>query len=429
MNIRSLLLGSAAAMVAVSGAQAADAVVIEPEPVEYVRVCDAYGSGFFFIPGTETCIRFSGFVRSAFNKVYVDTVESATGAVTADTRRVTDEAASWAQRARVNIDTRNETDWGTLRALIRLEAGGANETAATAFRADIAMMSLAGFRIGQNGGTYFVANHGFAGVNLEGAGGPFIATDGWYGFRDSTFLDYTWAADGLAVTIGVEDVRTGSSDLDGTLNGNDAANFYAGVNYSADWGTVAFSAAHDTDSVEINAAGAAIAGSRGNWAYKASVSLDLSEYLPGGVLYGSYAYDGEAMTEYVYSDVHVNVDDIWSVAFQMNLTDEVEFIAAHWQAEGSNANAVAGVAPVAGVAGTGVAGRPGGLEGDADLTVIGLNWYPSAAPGFHIKAAYFFGEADNVQANMGNLPAAAPAVGTPVDHDFDGFEISLRRDF
>lgn len=25
-------------------------------PVEYVRVCDAYGTGFFYIPGTETCI-------------------------------------------------------------------------------------------------------------------------------------------------------------------------------------------------------------------------------------------------------------------------------------------------------------------------------------------------------------------------------------
>ena len=72
MNIKSLLLGSAAAMVAVSGAQAADAVVVEPEPVEYVRVCDAYGSGFFYIPGTETCIRFSGFLRSSYEKTVVD---------------------------------------------------------------------------------------------------------------------------------------------------------------------------------------------------------------------------------------------------------------------------------------------------------------------------------------------------------------------
>ncbi|MDG3580708.1 porin, partial [Rhizobium sp. YJ-22] len=53
MNIKSLLLGSAAALAAVSGAQAADAIVAaEPEPMEYVRVCDAYGTGYFYIPGT-----------------------------------------------------------------------------------------------------------------------------------------------------------------------------------------------------------------------------------------------------------------------------------------------------------------------------------------------------------------------------------------
>ena len=52
MNIKSLLLGSAAALVAVTGARAADAVVVaEPEPVEYVKVCDAYGAGFLLYSG------------------------------------------------------------------------------------------------------------------------------------------------------------------------------------------------------------------------------------------------------------------------------------------------------------------------------------------------------------------------------------------
>ncbi len=63
MNIKSLLIGSAAALIAVSGARAADAVVAEPEAVEYVRVCDAYGAGFFYIPGTETCLKIGGYVR------------------------------------------------------------------------------------------------------------------------------------------------------------------------------------------------------------------------------------------------------------------------------------------------------------------------------------------------------------------------------
>ncbi|TIV09274.1 MAG: porin, partial [Mesorhizobium sp.] len=44
MNIKSLLLGSAAALIAVSGARAADAVTVaEPEPAEYVKICDVYG--------------------------------------------------------------------------------------------------------------------------------------------------------------------------------------------------------------------------------------------------------------------------------------------------------------------------------------------------------------------------------------------------
>ena len=64
MNIKSLLLGSAAALVAVSGARAADAVVIaEPEPVEYVRVCDVYGTSYYYIPGTEICLKVGGYMR------------------------------------------------------------------------------------------------------------------------------------------------------------------------------------------------------------------------------------------------------------------------------------------------------------------------------------------------------------------------------
>ena len=58
------MLGSAAAFVAVTNARAADAVVAaEPEPMEYVRICDTYGVGFYYIPGTETCLKLSGYLR------------------------------------------------------------------------------------------------------------------------------------------------------------------------------------------------------------------------------------------------------------------------------------------------------------------------------------------------------------------------------
>src|SRR3954463_1305278 len=62
-SVRSVLLGSAAGLCAVAGAQAADLPVKKAAPVEYVRICTAYGAGFFYIPGTDTCLRVGGRAR------------------------------------------------------------------------------------------------------------------------------------------------------------------------------------------------------------------------------------------------------------------------------------------------------------------------------------------------------------------------------
>ena len=57
--VKSLLLSSAAGVVAVGGAQAAD-LPVKAQPVEYVKICSLYGDGFYYIPGTNACIQFSG---------------------------------------------------------------------------------------------------------------------------------------------------------------------------------------------------------------------------------------------------------------------------------------------------------------------------------------------------------------------------------
>ncbi|MFO1184250.1 MAG: porin [Bauldia sp.] len=70
MNFRTLLLGSAAALMTVSAAQAADKTPARPAPaaapaapaVDYVRICSAFGTGYFFAPGLDTCIRLQGTV-------------------------------------------------------------------------------------------------------------------------------------------------------------------------------------------------------------------------------------------------------------------------------------------------------------------------------------------------------------------------------
>ncbi|MBX9757722.1 MAG: porin, partial [Beijerinckiaceae bacterium] len=76
---KGILLGTGAALVSVAAAQAADLPVRKAAPVEYVRICDAYGAGFFFIPGTDTCIRISGRVRADYAIVQRDDIYSQLG--------------------------------------------------------------------------------------------------------------------------------------------------------------------------------------------------------------------------------------------------------------------------------------------------------------------------------------------------------------
>jgi hypothetical protein len=136
MNIKSLLIGSAAALAAVSGAQAADAIVAaEPEPLEYVRICDAFGTGFFYIPGTETCLKFGGYIRFQTN-----VGRDASG--TSDWDSFT--------RAQFEVDTRTDTELGALRGFIGFRGNADNGSAASSgVFVDQAFIELGGLKVGK----------------------------------------------------------------------------------------------------------------------------------------------------------------------------------------------------------------------------------------------------------------------------------------
>ncbi len=146
MNIKSLLIGSAAALVAVSGARAADAVVVaEPEPAEYVRVCDVYGAGFYYIPGTETCLRVGGFMRYDINmgnefEIFLPSLPAAPVAGRGDSDYGWQKTAMFS----IQLDARTETELGTLRAFLdaRLVHG-------STVSLDKAYLSLGGLTIGR----------------------------------------------------------------------------------------------------------------------------------------------------------------------------------------------------------------------------------------------------------------------------------------
>ncbi|MBB6265966.1 hypothetical protein GGI55_003270 [Rhizobium leguminosarum] len=139
MNIKSLLLGSAAALAVVSGAQAADAIVAaEPEPVEYVRVCDAYGTGYFYIPGTETCLKINGYIRFQVN-VGDRVGNSLTRGNDSDWDAVT--------RGQVQFTAKSDTEYGPLTGVIVMQFNADNATDQNA-KLDSAYLDIAGFRAG-----------------------------------------------------------------------------------------------------------------------------------------------------------------------------------------------------------------------------------------------------------------------------------------
>src|SRR5882672_1539159 len=111
--VKSLVLGSAAGLVAMTGAQAAD-LPVKAKAVEYVRVCSLYGAGFFYIPGTDTCIKFGGYLR-------VDTTfnggPQGQPAWNGDLGQQNRYADYFATRARMafSVDTRTQTEYGLVR--------------------------------------------------------------------------------------------------------------------------------------------------------------------------------------------------------------------------------------------------------------------------------------------------------------------------
>jgi opacity protein-like surface antigen len=218
MNIKSLLIGSAAALVAVSGARAADAVVAEPEAVEYVRVCDAYGAGYFYIPGTETCLKIGGYVRYDIygGDFFGDRFQKLA-------------------RFQLNTSTAAETDYGTLRTFTETRfnwAGGS-----TGVSLNFAYIELGGLRVGKDESVF---------TTFAGYAGNVIADDlVGYGPFDTTLISYTFTSGAFSGIISLEDDLGGGSGY--------VPDVVAGAKYSAGDFSVTGVIGYDESSEEIAA--------------------------------------------------------------------------------------------------------------------------------------------------------------------------------
>ncbi|WP_293854053.1 porin [uncultured Alsobacter sp.] len=307
--MKSLLLGSVAGFAAVAGAQAADLPSKKAAPVEYVRVCSQFGAGFFYVPGSDTCLKVYGRVRADY--IYNEPLTR--GSNTTTTRA----------RGYFRLDSYTPTDWGPLRATTGIyitrdsgrgfNANGVNLANVSngngSTNADVALdwayIQFAGITAGRIPVSFFEFAP-FGGVTYLGGGSNGRGSD--YGATNVLAYTATFGG-GFSATLAIEDgtERRGAAVVAGgagfIVNGaNLGAVPYAGhampdivgrLDYTGTWGTAMLSGAvHQVragNGVLFGAANA-IADTVYGYAIQGGVKVNLPMLAPGDALFLQAAY-------------------------------------------------------------------------------------------------------------------------------------------
>ena len=204
---------------------------------EYVKVCSLYGVGFYYIPGTDICMKLGGYVRFQQNFGATDITGGPFAGVGGLNTRVSSEDQSYRVRWLLQHDTRQQTAYGTLRTYMILgfsQDSGTDVDITPAVRgagvnriyATRAFIQLAGFTFGKATSYFDFVSSAAVAYNAGATSSPDTGDAG------HVVAAYTaQLGNGLSGTISFEQERTrgilylGSPVLGGTgaLAGADLA--------------------------------------------------------------------------------------------------------------------------------------------------------------------------------------------------------------
>src|SRR3954469_22812906 len=213
--VKSLLLISAAGAVAASGAQAAD-LPVKAKPVEYVKVCSLYGAGFYYIPGTDICMKVGGYIRWQETANPGSNISGGPFFGTGG-RATRVDSQDFAQRTRAiaTFDTRQQTAYGTLRTYLLIgfnqDSTSGPTTAPTVYMTR-GFIQIAGFTFGKATSFFdFVSTAAVA----DNAGMVHNSDTGDAGHMIASYT--AQFGNGLSATIGAEQARRkGNVNLNAT---------------------------------------------------------------------------------------------------------------------------------------------------------------------------------------------------------------------
>ncbi|MBR1201891.1 MULTISPECIES: porin [unclassified Bradyrhizobium] len=304
--VKSLILGSAAALVAVGGAQAAD-LPVKAKAVEYVKICSLYGPGFYYIPGTDTCIKLGGYLRADVvvnsNSDHTGNTSGAGGANNRFTNGYT-----WRSREDLNIDTRTATEYGVVRTFFDATFSWTSDTYA-----------------GQgNGATVYSPIGAVQAPNNANSGAVAGGTVGVY----YAFIQFAGFTMGKAVSqFSAPWANYPGNNFDGLVGGGGTITGVNQFTYTAQFGngvSLSLSAQDQTAYYQAGVNNILAGGAYGTSDYAGTISPDLVAMLrvdqAWGLFQASFAAHDNHAAYYGGTELTGHPDDKWGWAGQLALS-------------------------------------------------------------------------------------------------------------
>lgn len=242
--MKSLLLGSAAGLVAVASAQAADLPTRKGAPAaEYVRICSITVAGKpivgWTLPGSDTCFKIGGYVTAQIEGgnlsnsqtlIYSGGYNSLSSTnyrgMQFETSDNKNPAFGFSTRANVSLDAASNTAYGPLYAHIELqfEAGSGFDNVSTDAYINVAYVTWAGITAGKAPSFFSFTGGGPGWAN-------FFSPD-QQGFNQPDLLAYTASfGGGFSASIAIQDPQAANANVGGTqMNNISGPNGFSGIN-------------------------------------------------------------------------------------------------------------------------------------------------------------------------------------------------------
>ncbi|MGA9948629.1 MAG: porin [Xanthobacteraceae bacterium] len=348
MRTRNLLLCSAAGILSVTAAQAAD-LPVKAKPVEYVKVCSLYGAGFYYMPGTDLCLKIGGWVRAEAGWGYNGSLTWGPFAGAAFNRSTSN--LVFRGRGYITADAREQTAYGTARGYIAVGVNTTDvglNTAANQFSANRAFVQFAGITAGISQSFY-----DYYSVPATSYNGIYAASDtgdpGWLVFGYTAQL-----GNGLSATLSMEARRTTQIIDQNSLNSASSSPIFA----SGSGGSIVAGSYFDTLTASQNPSTSTL-------------------YVSGGaaVFPGNGAYGGQQIGDIVGN---IRLDQAWGGAQIMGALHEVNATTYSTSVGGAPSVGFTGV-------GGGTVGHPSDAWGWAAGAGLRLN-FPMIGQGDYFQA-------------------------------------------